>query len=105
MNGQDELLGDVVQAISMLKPEALVYFKEHQPSKSGVAFSQLTQLIQQSNRSPLAAQTSDKSDTADLAAQASGKNGAADQTAQTPQGQHRVYYTSSGRICGTSDAS
>ena len=84
MNGQDELLGDVVQAISMLKPEALVYFKEHQPSKSGVAFSQLTQLIQQSNRSPLAAQTSDKSDTADLAAQASGKNGAADQTAQAP---------------------
>src|SRR3989440_3295092 len=74
MNGQDELLGDLVQAISMLKPEALVYFKEHQPSKSGVAFSQLTQLIQQYNRSPLAAQTSDKSDAADPAAQAPGKD-------------------------------
>ncbi len=84
MNGQDELLGDLVQAISMLKSEALVYFKEHQPSKSGVALSQLTQLIQQSNRSPLAAQTSDKSDAADPAAQASGKNGAADQTPQAP---------------------
>ena len=82
LNGQDELLGDVVQAISVLKPEALVYFKEHQPGKSGLALSQLTQLIQQSNRSPLAAQTSDNSDAADLTAQASGKNGAADQTAQ-----------------------
>ena len=44
----------------------------------------MPELIQQSNRSPLATQTSDKSDAADPAAQASGKNGAADQTAQAP---------------------
>jgi len=55
MNGQDELLEDVIQAVTVLKPEALVYFKEHQPNKSGVALNQLTQLLHQSNGSPPAA--------------------------------------------------
>src|SRR5260370_30496063 len=64
MNGQDELLEDIIQAITVLKPEALVYFKEHQPSKSGVALSQILQLINQANNSPLAPQTSGKSDAA-----------------------------------------
>src|SRR6266704_853176 len=40
MDGQDELLKDVIQAVAVLKPEAQVYFKDHQPSKSSVALSQ-----------------------------------------------------------------
>ena len=52
MDGQDELLEDVIQAVSVIKPEAQIYFKEHQPSRSGVALSQLTQLINQPAASP-----------------------------------------------------
>jgi hypothetical protein len=44
MNGKDELLENVIQAVAVLKPEALVYFKERQPGKSSVSSSQLIQL-------------------------------------------------------------
>jgi len=40
MNRQDELLENVIQAVAVLKPEALIYFKEHQPGKSSVALCQ-----------------------------------------------------------------
>ena len=81
MDGQDELLEDVVQAISVLKPEALVYFKEHQPGRSGM-YNQITQYLSQSNTLPLTALAPNKSDAADSAIRTSGINGAADQTAQ-----------------------
>src|ERR1051326_1919107 len=81
MDGQDELLEDVVQAISVLKPEALVYFKEHQPGKGGM-YNQITQYLSQSNTLPLTALEPNKSDAADSAIRTSGINGAADQTAQ-----------------------
>ena len=52
MDGQDELLEDVIQAVTVLKPEALVYFKEHQPGKSVATLSQQAQLKNQSAASP-----------------------------------------------------
>jgi hypothetical protein len=52
MDGQDELLEDVVQAVTVLKPEALVYFKEHQPAKSVAMLSQQAQLKNQPAASP-----------------------------------------------------
>jgi hypothetical protein len=67
IQGEDELLDDVIQAVGVLKPDALAYFKEQQPSKSSVALSQLTQLINKS---------SDQSSASSLAGNGSGKNGA-----------------------------
>ena len=49
INGNDELLDTVIQAVEVLEPEALAYFKEHQPSKSSVALSQLTKMINKSS--------------------------------------------------------
>ena len=46
MNRQDELLENVIQAVAVLKPEALIYFKEHQPGKSSVALCQFIQRTQ-----------------------------------------------------------
>src|SRR6266487_2672554 len=63
INGSDELLDTVIQAVEVLEPAALAYFKEHQPRKSSVALSQLTKMINKS---------SDPSSTAN----ASSKNGA-----------------------------
>lgn len=60
IDGQDELLEDVIQAVTVIQPEALPYFKEHQISKSSVALSQLTQLTQQSNASSLVANVPSK---------------------------------------------
>jgi hypothetical protein len=64
IHGEDELLDDVIQAVAVLKPGALAYFKEHQPSKSSVALSQLI------NKS------SDQSSASSIAGNGSGKNGA-----------------------------
>jgi hypothetical protein len=62
MNSKDALIDDVLEAVAVLKPEALTYFKEHQPSKSRTAFSQFTQLINklsdQITASPQAGKTS-----------------------------------------------
>src|SRR5713226_1821642 len=69
IDGKDELLEDVIQAVTVLQPEALAYFKEHQPSKSSVVLSQLTQLIHQSSDSSPSGNASDRS-RADTGAQA-----------------------------------
>jgi hypothetical protein len=69
IHGGDELLDDVIQAVDLLKPEALAYFREHQPSKGGVALSQRTQLINKSNASSGDGNTADKNG-ADLNARA-----------------------------------
>jgi hypothetical protein len=63
IEGEDKLLEDVIQAVGVLKPGALVYFKEHQPSKSSMA---LTQLINKS---------SEQSSTSSIDGNGSGKNG------------------------------
>jgi len=52
IDGNDVLLDNVIQAVDVLKPEVMVYFKEHQPSKSSVALSQLAQLIKHSPNLP-----------------------------------------------------
>jgi hypothetical protein len=52
MNGQDELLANVTQAVAVLKPEVSIYFKEHQPSKSSLAKGQSIQHPQISNPPP-----------------------------------------------------
>ena len=65
IHGEDELLDDVVEAVSMLKPGAVAYFKEHQPSKSSVALSQLTQLMNK---------FSDQSTASSIAGNGSGMN-------------------------------
>ncbi len=67
INGQDELLDDLVQAVTVLKPEALVYFKEHQPGKSSIALSQLVQILNKFN---------DQSSVSSLSGHTSNKNGA-----------------------------
>src|ERR1700730_4149057 len=67
IHGQDGLLDDLIQAVTVLKPEALVYFKEHQPGKGSIALSQLVQILNKFN---------DQSSTTSLAGQASNKNGA-----------------------------
>ncbi len=67
IQGENDLLDDVTHAVAVLKPDALAYFNEHQASKSSVALSQLTQLINKS---------SDQSSALPSAGNASGKNGA-----------------------------
>jgi hypothetical protein len=66
IQGKDELLDDVIQAVNVLKPEALAYFKEDQPRKSRLAPGQPTQLINTS---------SNQSGASSLASNASGQNG------------------------------
>lgn len=66
INGQDELLDDLVQAVTVIQPEALIYFKEHQPDKSSIALSQLVQILNK---------FSDQSAASSLAIHASHKNG------------------------------
>lgn len=64
IQGENDLLDDVIHAIYVLKPDALAYFNEHQPCKSSVALSQLRQLnnksSDQSSFSPSLANPSDK---------------------------------------------
>src|SRR6266571_1912898 len=45
IDGRDELLEDLVQAVAVLQPEALDYFKEHQPGAGTLALRQLIQVI------------------------------------------------------------
>jgi len=61
MKGKDGLLVDIIQAVAVLKHEALIYFREHQPSKINMALSQTQQQKNNSNLSSSAASASDGS--------------------------------------------
>ncbi len=67
LQGENDLLGDVIQAVAVLKPDALAYFNEQQSSKSSMALSQLTQPNNKSG---------DQSSASPSAGNGSGKNGA-----------------------------